>query len=152
MQTFADLREPAGVAGFHRGRRVPHPRSLRKGGIAMNTSAVYHANNQLTQWGTTAMTYDANGNTLNDGTNTYAWDARNRLVSADYNGTSFSYDPLGRRVSKNIFAVNGIYLNTNYLYDGVNAVQEQSGGAVTANLLTGGVAGGPGGGRSEHNH
>lgn len=43
------------------------------------------------------MTYDANGNTLNDGKNTSVWDARNRLVSANNNGASFSYDPLERR-------------------------------------------------------
>ena len=50
------------------------------------------------------MTYDANGNTLADGMNSYSWDARNRLVSADNNGASFSYDPLGRRVGKQILS------------------------------------------------
>jgi len=94
---------------------------------------VYNANNQLTQWGTTAMTYDANGSTLSDGTNSYVWDARNRLVSADNSGGTFSYDPLGRRVSKTILSTT-----TNFLYDGVNAVQE-FGTLPTANLLTGGV-------------
>jgi RHS repeat-associated protein len=97
------------------------------------SNAVYNANNQLTQWGTTAMTYDANGNTLNDGMNTYVWDARNRLVSADSNSATFAYDPLSRRNGKNILAAN-----TNYLYDGANPVQELN-GSVTANLLTGGV-------------
>jgi YD repeat-containing protein len=66
------------------------------------SSAVYNANNQLTQWGSTAMSYDLNGNTLNDGTNSYVWDARNRLASADSNAASFTYDPLGRRVGKTI--------------------------------------------------
>jgi YD repeat-containing protein len=50
------------------------------------------------------MTYDLNGNTLNDGTNSYVWDARNRLASADNNGARFSYDPLGRRVSKTVLS------------------------------------------------
>jgi RHS repeat-associated protein len=95
---------------------------------------VYNANNQLTQWGTTAMTYDANGNTLNDGSNSYVWDARNRLVSADNNAASFSYDPLGRRMGKSFMSAN-----TNYLYDGANPVQELNGATPTANLLTGGV-------------
>jgi RHS repeat-associated protein len=98
------------------------------------SSAAYNANNQLTQWGSTTMTYDANGNTLNDGTNTYVWDARNRLVSADSNGAAFAYDPLGRRIGKTILSAN-----TNFLYDGVNPVQELNGSTVTANLLTGGV-------------
>jgi len=97
------------------------------------SSAVYNANNQLTQWGTTAMTYDANGNTLADGMNSYVWDARNRLASADNNGASFAYDPLGRRVSKTVLSTT-----TNFLYDGANAVQE-FGTLPTANLLTGGV-------------
>ena len=63
------------------------------------TSAQYNANNQLTQWGSTQMTYDLNGNTLNDGTNSYVWDARNWLVSANSGAAAFSYDPLGRRIS-----------------------------------------------------
>lgn len=98
------------------------------------SGAIYNANNQLTQWGTAAMTYDANGNTLNDGMNGYVWDARNRLVSANNNGATFAYDPLGRRTAKTILSVN-----TNFLYDGVNSVQELNGSTVTANLLTGGV-------------
>jgi RHS repeat-associated protein len=76
---------------------------------------------------------DANGNTLNDGMNSYSWDARNRLVSANNNAASFSYDPLGRRESKTILSTT-----TAFLYDGANAVQE-SGTNGTANLLTGGL-------------
>ena len=74
------------------------------------------------------------GNTLNDGMNSYSWDARNRLASADNNGATFTYDPLGRRVNKNILSAS-----TSFLYDGVNPVQELNGTTVTANLLTGGV-------------
>jgi RHS repeat-associated protein len=99
----------------------------------MIQTAVYNANNQLTQWGSTPMSFDLNGNTLNDGTNSYVWDARNRLVSADGFGASFAYDPLGRRVSKTISSTT-----TSFLYDGVNAIEELN-GAETASLLTGGV-------------
>jgi RHS repeat-associated protein len=102
--------------------------------VSMISSVVYNANNQLVQWGSTAMTYDANGNTLNDGSNSYVWDARNRLVSADNNAASFSYDPLGRRMGKTFMSAN-----TNYIYDGANPVQELNGTTPTANLLTGGV-------------
>ena len=49
-------------------------------------------------------------------------------------GRCFAYDPLGRRTGKNILAAN-----SNFLYDGVNPVQELNGSTVTANLLTGGV-------------
>jgi RHS repeat-associated protein len=100
---------------------------------AINTVA-YDANNQLTQWGSTSMTYDANGSTLNDGMNTYAWDERNHLAAANSNTATFAYDSFGRRVSKTILSDN-----TNFLYDGPNAVQELNGPTVTANLLTGGV-------------
>jgi RHS repeat-associated protein len=96
------------------------------------SSAVYNANNQLTQWGSTSMSYDLNGNTLNDGTNGYTWDARNRLVSANSGQAIFSYDPLGRRVNRNFMAIS-----TSFLYDGLNPIQELNGSTVTANLLTG---------------
>jgi len=100
---------------------------------AVVSNATYSANNQLPQWGSTAMTYDLNGNKLSDGMNSYIWDARNRLSSANNNAARFAYDPLGRRVSKTILSTT-----TNYLYDGDNAIQE-SGTNPTANLLTGGL-------------
>jgi RHS repeat-associated protein len=98
------------------------------------SSASYNANNQLTQWGSTTMSYDLNGSTLNDGTNSYSWDARNRLISADSGGAAFAYDPLGRRTEKTLLGTN-----TSFLYDGANPVQELNGSTVTANLLTGGI-------------
>jgi RHS repeat-associated protein len=91
--------------------------------------AAYNANNQLTQWGSAALTYDANGNTLNDGANAYSWNARNQLTAMG--AMTFQYDGLGRRIK------NG--RGTNFLYDGMNVVQEQSNGTPTANLLSGGV-------------
>jgi YD repeat-containing protein len=84
-----------------------------------------------------------NGGTLvcdssraNDGTNTYTWDARNHLVSiTGPNSAAFVYDALGRRVAKN---VNGTV--TQFLYDGLNPVEELDGASppnVTAEMLTG---------------
>jgi len=122
------------------GRRVGVSGSLASTQLpAAVSSAVYNANNQLTQWGSTPMTYDLNGSTLNDGMNAYTWDARNRLATINGDGASFAYDPLGRRVGKSILAVNGLSVNTNFLYDGANPVQELNGTTPTANLLTGGV-------------
>jgi RHS repeat-associated protein len=67
--------------------------------------------------------------------NTYTWDARNQLASITGSvSASFQYDSFGRRTSK---SVNG--QSTQYLYDGVDAVQEIAGGSPLANLLTGGV-------------
>ena len=98
-------------------------------------NAVYNADNQLTQWGTTTVIYDANGNVTNDGTHVYTWDGRNHLVAVDNGGSaSFGYDPFGRRISKTVFG-----LNTGFLYNGANVVQELSGSSPSANLLSGGV-------------
>ena len=66
-------------------------------------SASYNADNQLTLWGGTAMSYDPDGNLLNDGAHTYTWNARNQLSAIDSGNTaSFVYGPFGRRVSKTI--------------------------------------------------
>jgi RHS repeat-associated protein len=68
---------------------------------------------------------DANGNTLNDASGkSYTWDFENRLTQAVVPGTnggttSFKYDPFGRRIQK-----SGPFGTTNYLYDGVNSIEE----------------------------
>ena len=91
------------------------------------------ANNRLTAWNGTALSYDDNGNLTSDGTRSYSWDERDRLVGiAGPQAASFAYDPLGRRKLKTIGGVT-----TKYLHDGHNPIQEKQGGAVTANLLAG---------------
>lgn len=57
----------------------------------------------------------------------YTWNARNQLAA--FGSTSFNYDSSGRRTRN--------AAGTSFLYDGLNPVQELSGGSVTANLLTG---------------
>jgi len=87
----------------------------------------------MTAFNGTTLAYDANGNLLNDGTNTYTWDARNHLSGiAGANSAAFVYDPFGRRASKTI---NGTA--TQFLYDGLNPVQELQAGTPTADMLTG---------------
>jgi RHS repeat-associated protein len=99
------------------------------------SSATYNAANQLTQKGTTTLSYDANGNLTNDGVNTYTWNDRNQLAAISGGvAATFTYDAFGRRINK---SVNG--QATGYLYDGAGAVQELSGTTPVANLLTGGV-------------
>ena len=93
------------------------------------TSATYDAANELTNWNGTAISYDANGNMLGDGTNSFTWNARNQV--AKLNNVSLQYDAFGRRAQN----ASG----TSFLYNGANAVQELSGSAVTANLLSGGI-------------
>ena len=97
------------------------------------SSATYDADNRLTQWGTTLLSYDANGNLTGDGINTYTWDPQNRLSAISGGVTaSFAYDALGQRIIK-----TGSGTTTNFLYDGDQVVQELSGGTPAANLLTG---------------
>jgi RHS repeat-associated protein len=71
------------------------------------------------------------------GTNTYEFDVRNRLVGI--NGfddqcfplsASFKYDALGRRIEK---TVNGV--TTQYVYDGLDIIQEIENGQVTVNYI-----------------
>jgi len=117
------------------GRRTAITGTWARTGIpAAVASATYNANNQQTAWGGQTNTFDLNGNLISDGTNTYTWDARDRLVGISGGTTaSFQYDPTGRRASKTIAGTT-----TQFLYDGLNPVQELSGaGAVLANLLTG---------------
>jgi len=96
-------------------------------------SAVYDADNRLTNWGSQTLNYDADGNLTGDGTNTYTWNTRNQLMSLSGGSTgSFVYDALGRRESKTI---NGTSIN--FLYDGLNLEQELSGTTPTVNYLTG---------------
>ncbi|MCI0717747.1 MAG: peptidoglycan-binding protein [Acidobacteria bacterium] len=60
------------------GRRTAVGGSFARSGLPQPvTSASYNANNQLTQWNGTTLTYDTEGNLTNDGTNTYTWDAGN---------------------------------------------------------------------------
>lgn len=96
--------------------------------------AAYNTNNQLTQWKGANLTYDANGNLTSDGVSTYSWNARNQLVSiSGPTAVTFQYDPFRRRVSKTNIGT------TQYLYDGLNPVQELSGDTPSANLLAGGL-------------
>ncbi len=105
----------------------------RTGLPAALTSATYDDANQIATFGGTSFSYDDNGNLTSDGTRSYTWNARNELASltGPING-SFAYDAFGRRRSKTIGGTT-----TQFLYDGLNPVQELSGGSPTANLLTG---------------
>jgi RHS repeat-associated protein len=96
-------------------------------------SATYDAANQIATFGGVSFTYDANGNLTNDGTKTYTWNARNQLTGLSGGvSASFQYDGVGRRRAKTLSGAS-----TGFLYDGLNAVQELSGGAPSANIMSG---------------
>jgi RHS repeat-associated protein len=102
------------------------------------TTTNYDTNNRQLTFGDKTLTYDNNGNLTSildaNGTTLHTWNARNQLqaVSGPASTANFAYDGIGRREQK---TVNGSL--TEYLYDGVNPVQETSGAAVLANTLTG---------------
>jgi RHS repeat-associated protein len=118
------------------GRRVRVGGSYARTGLPQAvTSAAYNAANQQTSFGGQSLTYDLNGNLTGDGTNTYTWNARNQLTSITGGvAAGFSYDGLGRRVTRTVSSIS-----TNYLYDAKNVVQELSGTTPIANLLSGGM-------------
>ncbi len=106
---------------------------------ASNTS--YNDANQMLTFSDKNITYDDNGNmtsvTNSCGTTNYAWDARNRLVGiTGYKSdctpltASFEYDALGRRIEKTI---NGRTIQ--YLYDGLDIVQEIENGLPSVNYI-----------------
>jgi RHS repeat-associated protein len=100
---------------------------------ATGNSSSYNANNQLTSWNGTTLSYDLNGNLTGYGSQTFTWNDRNQLSATSAGSSSFTYDGMGRRLSKTVEGTT-----TKFLYDGANAVQEQnSGNSATANLFTG---------------
>jgi RHS repeat-associated protein len=102
------------------------------------STTAYNAANHQTTFGDKTITFDNNGHlqTITDpsGTTTYAWNARNQLagISGPGMSASFVYDGAGRREKKTI---SGNL--TEFLYDGINPVQETSGTNELANILPG---------------
>jgi len=101
-------------------------------------STDYNAANHQTTFSDKTLTYDNNGNLASivdsSGTTLYTWNARDQLVGISGPGlsASFVYDGMRRRAKK---TVNGSL--TEFLFDGVNPVQETSGATILANILTG---------------
>ena len=121
------------------GSRLTTGGSFARSGIPQAVGSTnYNAANHQTTFADKTLSYDNNGNlqTIADsnGTTTYIWNARNQLTGISGPGVnaSFVYDGLGRRETK---TVNGNL--TEFLYDGLNTVQETSGTTILANILTG---------------
>src|SRR2546422_5515770 len=96
------------------------------------TAATYNAANQQLTFSGLTLTYDLNGNVTSDGASSYTWNARDQLAAITGPvPASFVYDATGRRRGKTISGTT-----TNFLYDGINPIQEQV-GASMRNLLTG---------------
>jgi RHS repeat-associated protein len=96
-------------------------------------AATYDSANRVASWQGQQFSFDANGKLMSDGATDYTWNARNELtgVSGSVSAT-FGYDGAGRRSSRTEGGTG-----VQFLYDGLNPVEELSGGTPTANLLTG---------------
>ena len=111
------------------GNRTKIGGSWAKTGMPQNVALANYdvANRQLT-FGNKTLTYDDNGNLKSvsdsNGTTLYSWNARNQLahISGPSVNASFVYDRLGRREKKTINSNL-----TEFLFDGVNPVQETFG-------------------------
>lgn len=102
---------------------------------ATTVPSTFDANNRQTGINGQALSYDANGDLTSDGVNTYVWNARHQLVQikqGDVVRAAYTYDALGRRSTTQFGSASA----TQYLYDGMNVVQETQGGVVNP-ILTG---------------
>ncbi len=100
----------------------------------------YNSSNELMTLPSGSYTYDKNGNTLTkpDGTQ-FTWDLENRLTQAVLPGSSgtlnFKYDPFGRRIQK-VFTQGSTTTTTNYLYDGMNVIEELDNSDTSSHYYT----------------
>ena len=122
---------------------------------AKDTNYNYAAGNEMIKGRKFSYNYDNNGNQVDrvlpgiaGKSYSQTWDYDNRLVlltkvnGADSTTVSFTYDPQGRRIGKQLTTVfDGVTKTNNwrYVYDGDNIVFEvltDSGGAVTKTFYT----------------
>jgi RHS repeat-associated protein len=99
-----------------------------------NDGNAFDDNNRQTQFRGQTLSYDGDGNLTGDGTRTFVWNGRGQLAQIRQGGqtiASFTYDPLGRRIGKTENAQS-----VQYLYDGLDTVQETR-GAQASGVLTG---------------
>jgi RHS repeat-associated protein len=96
------------------------------------SNAAYDAANRINTWQGLTFSYDPNGNLASDGLTSYSWSTRNQLAALSGDASaSFQYDGVGRRRAKTVSGYT-----KNFLYDGIDVVQELSGNTPTANLFT----------------
>jgi len=105
--------------------------------VTAGPTTPYTANalNQYTTVSVTNLTSDLNGNLTNDGIRSYTYDTENRLRTAtgSFGTVTYTYDPLGRRLSNTL---NGV--TTFFLSDGDQLLAELDTHRVTtASYLSG---------------
>ena len=102
----------------------------RTTGPQASTAYTTDLGNQLTAYPNVTFTYDGNGNisskTNLSGTYNYIYDGENRLTELRFNDAAiatYKYDPLGRRIEKNVITTTPTF-TYKYIYDGANILYE----------------------------
>ena len=108
----------------------------------LSTSNIYDGAAELTSSQSFTYTYDANGqrtskvDRMSGATTRYSYNGRKQLTSIQYpdgTSTSYTYDPLGRRLS-----VTAGGSTTGYVYDGFNIRLEYAGAGLAASYVDSG--------------
>ncbi len=100
-------------------------------GVDDGSPTTYLCNNlnQYTSVGGSSYSYDNNGNLTDDGLFKYYYDCENRLTDVNDQSNaavaSYSYDYMGRRVSKTVYGSPDV--TTKYCYDGDQVIAEYDG-------------------------
>jgi RHS repeat-associated protein len=92
---------------------------------AVTENRTHNAANEITAIDATAITSDDNGNLIQDANFNYTFDENNRLVlveQASVPVASYSYDALGRRISKVVGSSTTVFL-----YDNARIIEERDG-------------------------
>jgi RHS repeat-associated protein len=117
------------------GQRIAQTGSLASNLLpAASTGNAFDDNNRQTQYHGQTLSYDPSGNLITDGLRTYVWNAREQLIAIEQGGqtiAAFEYDALGRRKLR---SEGGQAVQ--YLYDGLDPVQETRGTTIHG-ILTG---------------
>ena len=116
------------------------------------TEARHHNKlHQITKAGPTALTHDSSGNITDDGSRLLAYDAMNRVKTITRKSDSailgtYTYDAFGRRIQKVIADLGGgqgglsgniTAGTTDYLYDGMQCVEERVIDSMTKQFVWG---------------
>ena len=85
--------------------------------------------NQLGTFSSSVLLYDDNGNLIEDGEFRYIYDADNRLRAVQSSQddaliADYFYDAFGRRIAKSVSNSGDLDGTTEYVYDGVNVIEE----------------------------
>jgi RHS repeat-associated protein len=102
--------------------------------VVSDGDTTWYVSNNMNEYeyvGGVPYVYDDNGNVVDDGMYTYLYDYANRLIQVTRISdgrvlATYTYDPLSRRTSKEVWSDSlGVYTTTSFYYDGLQCIEEQ---------------------------